>query len=236
MLPFFFMAQQQTMQNEAKNRYIQHIQHSVEEATYDMAYAAKYYAKEHYNEDEVYQIEVDYQEIIQAFFESFSHRNIPYERRDFPVIGILGYEGVVIYDTFHENFLPKRHYIKKFGGRTYYFTLGNEVGYIEKENLVFKQYTKINAFSTMSERDFGEMRNGIITRCTENELNRILLDHPVFQEYVVSIPYLQQEDMVTMYDLCAFTIYHDVENILFEDVTIASIKKCGINKKTEIIN
>jgi len=120
MIPFIVISYESIEADTQKQRVIYQLEHNLEEASYDAAFAMKTYSMAYYDSDAVYKIETDYTQVCQAFFDSLGFRGFRFEKEDFPFLAFISYDGIVFYTPKNNIFYPKLYYtIRSKNGSDY---------------------------------------------------------------------------------------------------------------------
>lgn len=124
-IPFLIVGQISIDYYKAEQKVVRYLEEQIEEASYDAAFAIKTYTKGSFYSDNVYQIDVDFKEVIECFNQSLTFRRLPIQLEDFSLLMMVAYDGIIAYNPELQRFLPKVHYINKENGRANYYNLSS---------------------------------------------------------------------------------------------------------------
>ncbi|MBN2220968.1 MAG: hypothetical protein JW708_02100 [Vallitaleaceae bacterium] len=141
--PLFYVSYMDQQILKERERYTKYIQESIEEATYDAAFAIKEYSRKEYNAEEIYRIQIPYEVVVEVFFQSFHQREIVYSKKDFPAILFIETDGIVSYLPKYQVFLPKRFYGDPNQEQEILQCIEEELLSLQKEGFLSKEYNFI---------------------------------------------------------------------------------------------
>lgn len=225
MMPFFFMAYVDTQGEALEHIQRTNIQHAIEEASMDAAFVMKTYSESYFDSDNVYKIEIPYDEVVDVFFDSLTFREFQYARSDFPIIAFLTYDGIVFYNPTKKVFYPKIYYLEETFEWITKVNLGKTQEKIHKESL---------ARVTLDVKQLDKQR--IILKSLEKGLNRMAISLSMDKEYVFSLPESDNSFYQSAINDISFIAFYSSSSYYgLGRLDIFSIKPSGIMKMNEVL-
>lgn len=161
--PFLYLSYVDQQMWKERDRYTEYIKHSLEEATYDAAFAIKEFSTKEYSAQEAYRIRIPYQEVVQVFFESFTQREVRYTKKDFPALIFLEEDGIVSYLPEYDLYLPKRFYPEQGKDAIILQSLEAEIQSLQEEGFLAKDYDFL--LPTYGNESYGKVITDLCILC-----------------------------------------------------------------------
>lgn len=125
-IPLLFVSHSRSRGTDYQTTVIERCKDSIDQASYDAAFALKTYVMQDYDSRNPYDLEIPYQEVINVFFDSLQFRNFKYQAADFWLIGFIEADGIVFYNPENRQYLGKYYYIEQKNEQTIYYTMFGE--------------------------------------------------------------------------------------------------------------
>ncbi len=216
LLPFIFLGSVEAEKAYYEDVTKDYLELQLEEALFDAAFAMKTYSQASYHGDQVYRIDIPYDQVVEVFFSSLDYRDFNYSRKDFPVILFVGYKSLRGYLPDKDSFTPEIPYYDADVGGPRYFDLSD----LGDESLSQAERNKYQVCLT------GQM---------EAVVNQLLWQGRNSQQVSLSLPVYEDGGSMVLNDLSIAVIYQGSCYSGLGFTSYMDVKPAGVMKMQEII-